>query len=146
MSDSMKKKAKEGNLTPEELEEVKKGVVRAERLATVLDDGMLDPLIGLVEGGGDAATALAGFYILQQAKKAGIPYHKLAIMAGRQALDFAGGSIPIVGDLFDFAYKSNKKNSAMLRKHFEKIQREVSRRKLQTLKMEIPSNKGGGMA
>ncbi len=137
MNESLKSKIKKGTISKEELIEIKKGVTSAERLATVLDDGMLDPLLGLVEGGGDAASALAGLYILKKAKESGMPYHKLAIMAGRQALDFGGGSIPIIGDVFDFAYKSNKKNAEMLKKHFAKIEKEAAIKKRAAIKKDV---------
>jgi hypothetical protein len=114
--EKMKKK-----LSPEELKRIGAGVKRAELLAKVLDDAYLDPIIGLFEGGGDAATSLAGLYIVYEAKKAGVSNWELAKMIGRQGFDFLAGDIPIVGDVFDFFYKSNKKNAAVLRKHFEEI-------------------------
>ncbi|PIR55341.1 hypothetical protein COU74_01350 [Candidatus Peregrinibacteria bacterium CG10_big_fil_rev_8_21_14_0_10_36_19] len=122
-NESISKKAKKGQLSTQELIQIEKGVKRAEALATVLDTGMVDPLLGLFEGGGDIAAALAGAYIIDQAKKADISYWELSKMLGRQTLDLTGGSIPIVGDIFDFAYKSNKKNAEALRKHFEKIRK-----------------------
>ncbi len=109
-------------LTPEELKRIEGGVKRAEMLAKVLDDAYLDPLIGaFLPEGGDAATALAGLYIVYEAKKAGMSGFELTKMIGRTGFDFLSGAIPIVGDLFDFFYKSNKKNAEVLRKHFEEI-------------------------
>jgi hypothetical protein len=108
-------------MSPEELKRIESGVKRAELLAKVLDDAYLDPLLGLFEGGGDAATAIAGLYIVYEAKKAGMSTWELTKMIGRQGFDFLAGDIPIVGDLFDFVYKSNKKNAKVLRKHFEEI-------------------------
>jgi hypothetical protein len=108
-------------LSQDEIKRIESGVKRAELLAKVLDDAYLDPIAGLWEGGGDAATAVVGLYIIYEAKKAGVPPFELAKMVGRTGLDFLAGSIPIVGDIFDFIYKSNKKNAEVLRKHFEKI-------------------------
>jgi Domain of unknown function (DUF4112) len=110
-----------GKMTPEELKRIEGGVKRAEKLAEILDDYYLDPIIGLLEGTGDAATALAGLYIVYEARQAHMPKWELAKMLGRQAIDFLIGEIPVGGDLFDFVYKSNKKNAAVLRKHFEDI-------------------------
>jgi hypothetical protein len=131
------KENKEKQLTPKQLAEFKADVKRAELLADLLDDKMIDPIAGLFPGAGDTATALAGLYIIYQAKKMDMPYHKLAVMAGRQALDFGGGTIPIIGDLFDFVYKSNKANAEMLRKHFEKIEKEQSQNQLGKLKKDL---------
>ena len=109
-------------LTPEELKRIENGVKRAEKLADLLDDKYLDPVIGLFfPEGGDAATALAGLYILYEAKKANMSTWELTKMVGRTGFDFLHGAIPIIGDALDFVYKSNKKNAAALRKHFEKI-------------------------
>lgn len=120
----LKERSKEGKLSNEELAEIKKGVERSEKLAFVLDDAMLDPILGIFEGAGDAATGIAGLYIVYQAKKAGMSSWELTKMLGRQGFDFLAGSIPVVGDIFDFVYKSNKKNAEALRAHFEKIEKE----------------------
>ncbi len=108
-------------LSPKEIKRIEDGVKRAERLADLLDDKYLDPLIGLWEGAGDAATALAGLYIVYEAQRAGVSNWELAKMVGRQGYDFLLGDLPIAGDIFDFFYKSNKKNAEVLRKHFEDI-------------------------
>jgi hypothetical protein len=132
-----KKETEKKGMSDKEMAQFKAGVERAELLAKVLDDAMLDPLVGLLPGGGDAASALAGLYIIYQAKKLDMPYHKLAIMLGRQALDFGGGTLPIIGDVFDFAYKSNKANAQMLRKHFEEIEKAKSQNDLGKLKKDL---------
>jgi len=140
---SLKERAKEGSLSKEELESIKKGVKRAERLAFALDTAMIDPILGLFEIGGDAATGLAGLYIVYEAQKAGMSNWELAKMIGRQGLDFLVGDIPVVGDIFDFLYKSNKKNAAALRAHFEKIEKECMRKNIAELEKEkIGTEKG----
>ena len=112
-------------LTPEELSAIEKRVQRAEALADLLDNKYLDPLLGLWEGVGDAATALAGVYIIYEAKRLNVPAWELAKMLGRTTFDFLGGEIPFIGDIFDFFYKSNNANAEVLRKHFEKIRAEA---------------------
>jgi hypothetical protein len=122
MKESASEKSPEKKrISPDELKRIEGGVKRAELLAKVLDDAYVDPIVGLWEGSGDAATAVVGLYIVYEAKKAGMPPSELAKMIGRTGLDFLVGNIPIVGDIFDFVYKSNKKNAEALRKHFEKI-------------------------
>ena len=80
----------------------------------------LDGILGLIPGVGDAITSLFGIYMLNEAKRLGLPKHKRALMVGNYALDFVGGLLPIVGDLFDFAFKANKKNLAILQKHVDR--------------------------
>jgi len=133
---SIKERAEKGELTKEELEKIRKGVKRAENLATVLDTAMVDPILGIFVGAGDAATGLAGLYIVYEAQKAGMSNWQLAKMVGRQGLDFLIGDIPIIGDIFDFFYKGNKKNAAALRTHFEKIEKECMRKDLSELEQE----------
>ena len=113
-------------LNPDDLKRIEVGVKNAEFLAKVLDDAYVDPLVGaFFPEGGDAVTAVAGLYIIYEAKKAGMSSWELTKMLGRTGFDFLSGSIPIVGDVFDFFYKSNKKNSEILRKHFDKISQGV---------------------
>jgi hypothetical protein len=70
----------------------------------------LDPLLGLVPGIGDLIGALISMLIVFRAVQAGIPRVAVARMLTNIAIDTLVGSIPIFGDAFDFAYKSNTKN------------------------------------
>lgn len=70
----------------------------------------LDPLLGLVPGIGDLLGALIAMVIVFRAVQAGIPRIAVAHMMTNIAIDTLVGSIPLVGDAFDFAYKSNLKN------------------------------------
>ena len=68
-------------------------------------------------------------------------------MLGRQTIDFAAGTIPILGDIFDFVYKSNKANAEALRHHFEQIEKQGLEKKLARLekleKKKIKTEKSG---
>ena len=90
-----------------------------ERLVWLMDQAVplggrfrigLDGLLGLIPGVGDAAgTAISGFIILR-AMQMGAPKSTIARMVTNVAIDTAVGMVPFVGDLFDFAFKSNTKN------------------------------------
>jgi hypothetical protein len=41
-------------------------------------------------------------------------------MLGNVGVDFLIGSVPIAGDLFDFAWKANRKNARLLEAHLNK--------------------------
>jgi uncharacterized protein DUF4112 len=73
----------------------------------------------LVPGVGDAVGALASGWILLEAARFGVPPAVLWRMLYNVAIDTAIGAIPAAGDLFDFAWKSNSKNVALLRRHLE---------------------------
>jgi len=90
----------------------------AVKLAHLMDDAIrigpysigLDGLLGLVPGFGDIAGALIAMLIVMRAAQAGIPRVAIARMVTNIAIDTFVGSIPLFGDAFDFAYKSNLKN------------------------------------
>lgn len=76
----------------------------------------LDALIGLIPGFGDTASSLVSFYILVNAVRYRVPKITLLRMGMIYAIDYAVGSLPVVGDLFDAWWKSNQKNLDLLRK------------------------------
>ncbi|HYL31329.1 MAG TPA: DUF4112 domain-containing protein [Gemmatimonadales bacterium] len=102
---------------------------RVERLATLLDNAIpipgtrfrigLDPLLGLLPGLGDALGALASAWILVEAARLGASRTVLARMLYNIAVDTLIGAVPGAGDLFDFVWKSDAKNVALLRRHLE---------------------------
>ncbi len=75
----------------------------------------LDGLIGLIPNVGDTITSFASFYILLAGVRYGVPKITLLRMAFNIAVDYVVGSIPFIGDAFDFFWKSNKKNMALIR-------------------------------
>jgi hypothetical protein len=74
----------------------------------------LDGLLGLLPGIGDAAGALLSTYIVYEAIRLGVPKTLLLRMVANIGIDTVGGAIPVVGDIFDVAWKANKKNAALL--------------------------------
>lgn len=96
-----------------------------ERLGWLLDDlfripGLgwrvgLDALVGLIPGVGDTATTLASLYVLTSAVRYRVPKVTLLRMGLNLGIDYAMGSLPLVGDLFDAWWKSNQKNIDLLR-------------------------------
>lgn len=79
----------------------------------------LDGILGLVPGAGDIATAIVGAYGLVVAYKLGAPASIHARMVLNLLVDAGVGSIPIAGDLFDFAFKANIRNERLLMKWLE---------------------------
>jgi hypothetical protein len=75
----------------------------------------LDSLIGLIPNVGDMATSLVSFYILIAGVRYGVPKITLLRMAFNIGLDYVVGSIPFLGDAFDFFWKSNKQNMDLIR-------------------------------
>ena len=77
----------------------------------------LDPIIGLVPLIGDLASPLFTIGVLWQGRDFGIPKVVQLRMIFNAAIDGLVGAIPIAGDLFDFAWKSNQMNLALLERH-----------------------------
>lgn len=75
----------------------------------------LDSLIGLIPNVGDITTSLVSFYILVAGVRYGVPKITLVRMAFNIGLDYVVGSIPFIGDAFDFFWKSNKQNMDLIR-------------------------------
>ena len=74
----------------------------------------LDGLLGLIPGVGDAVGALLSTYILYEAIRLGAPKIVLLRMVANIGIDTVVGAIPVAGDIFDIAWKANKKNAALL--------------------------------
>jgi hypothetical protein len=74
----------------------------------------VDALFGLVPGLGDIAGALVAVYALRVARNLGAPQVIQAHMLTNIALDALVGMIPLLGDVFDFAFKAQTRNLALL--------------------------------
>ncbi len=101
---------------------------RLDRLATLMDEQFqlpvvryrvgLDSILGLIPAGGDWVAWVASAYIIWEGARLGAPPRLLAVMAGHTAVDLVGGYVPAVGDVFDAAYKCNRRNVDLLKSHF----------------------------
>lgn len=76
----------------------------------------LDAVIGLIPGLGDTSTSLVSFYILAAAVRYRVPKITLLRMGINIGIDYLIGSLPVVGDLADAWWKSNRMNLNLLRK------------------------------
>ncbi len=107
----------------------------ADMLAKMLDTAVripgtsvyigLDPLLGLIPGIGDALANLMGTIILGLATRLRVPRIVVARMSLNLLINGTVGTVPIVGDLFSFWFRSNAKNAALLREASMKPERET---------------------
>lgn len=84
----------------------------------------LDAVLGLLPGVGDTATAVVSGAMIVAGLRAGLPCGAIGRMVWNVGIDWALGSIPLIGDLFDVAHKANTKNLAILRAELAKRQAE----------------------
>jgi hypothetical protein len=80
-----------------------------------------DSILGLVPGVGDTATVVPAAMMINAGYRRDIRKRALGRMAWNTGLDLVVGSIPLFGDLFDFAFKSHKKNVGVLREEFARL-------------------------
>jgi hypothetical protein len=107
-------------------------IARIDALANLLDTAILipgtsirfglDALIGLVPGIGDAITTALSLYIINEARTLGAPPLLVARMVGNVALDGVIGVVPLVGDVFDVAWRANRRNMKLLRDHLDRTE------------------------
>lgn len=99
-------------------------MARLERLVRLLDEQFsvggfrfgLDGLLGLAPGVGDAVTGIAALYVIWEAWRLGAPRPALVRMLVNVLIDYVVGSVPVLGDAFDFGWKANRRNLELLRK------------------------------
>lgn len=78
----------------------------------------LDPIISLLlPAFGDSISAIMSAYIVIASVRYGLPKGVIGRMVFNIGLDFLIGSIPLIGDMFDFAWKANSKNMKLLNRH-----------------------------
>jgi hypothetical protein len=77
----------------------------------------LDPILGLVPGLGDLVSPFFTIAVLWNARRLDVPKVVQLRMVFNVALDALLGVVPLAGDLFDFAWKANDRNMALLERH-----------------------------
>jgi hypothetical protein len=78
----------------------------------------LDALIGLVPGAGDFASFLISGYMIMLMAKNGASGFVIARMGLNIFIDALIGSIPVLGDIFDVAFRANQRNMKLMHQHF----------------------------
>ncbi len=98
---------------------------RLDRLAELLDGRWripgigvrfgLDSVIGLIPGIGDTLTLAVSGWLVWRAHLLGVRQSVLVRMVANVVIDWLAGSVPLIGDLFDVAWKANQRNLVLLR-------------------------------
>lgn len=95
-----------------------------ERLARLLDDVVpipgtrirvgLDSILGLLPGGGDLLGGALSAWIILAAVRLGAPPAVVARMGANVLVDTVVGAVPVLGDIFDVAWRANRRNVDLL--------------------------------
>jgi hypothetical protein len=72
-------------------------------------------------GVGDWIGAVLSLYLVYESARLGAPAQLLARMGGNILLEALIGTVPVLGDLFDFAWQANARNLALIEHHRSKV-------------------------
>jgi Domain of unknown function (DUF4112) len=79
----------------------------------------VEAIIGLVPGAGDIVSGIIGVILLYRAFQFKLPGVVILRMIFNNLIDVTIGTIPFLGDLFDFVWKSNTRNMKLFRQYAE---------------------------
>jgi hypothetical protein len=79
-------------------------------------------IVGLIPGIGDVVDALISVYIVIRAIQLGIPRVAIARMLVNIGIEALAGSVPFIGNLFDIAFKANRRNYRLMKSHLLQTQ------------------------
>lgn len=106
-----------------------KEVKWAKQLVGIMDDAIripivgfkigLDPLIGLIPWIGDLVSFAISVLIVAAMVRHGAPFKLILRMIFNIVLDLVVGGIPVVGDIWDFFFRANRRNLQLLIQHHE---------------------------
>ena len=74
----------------------------------------LNGLVGLLPVSGDVVMGLVSLWFVAEARSMGAPPALLGRMLANVAVEVVGGTIPILGDVFDMAFKADLRNVALV--------------------------------
>ena len=78
-----------------------------------------DVVIGLIPGVGDLVTAGLSTWLIWKASQLGASNWTLLRMTANVGVDALVGAIPFAGDFFDAAFRANRRNVRLLKRHLE---------------------------
>jgi hypothetical protein len=77
----------------------------------------MDALIGMIPAVGDLMGMAIGSVVFFEAVRLRAPMRVLAQMLFNLWIDSVVGSVPVLGDAFDFVFKANRRNLKLLERH-----------------------------
>ena len=80
----------------------------------------VEAMIGIVPVIGDFAGLILSSYVLFEAQRLGVSWHIKFRILLNMTIDFIGGLVPILGDIFDAFFKANTRNTRLLKNNIAK--------------------------
>jgi hypothetical protein len=78
----------------------------------------LDPIIGVIPGVGDLLASTLSFWLIYDAARLGLKKRILLLMMGNVLLESLFGTVPVLGDIVDAAWKANARNMRLVENHY----------------------------
>lgn len=113
---------------PRNTDDTRAALAQMQTLAWLLDSSIwlpggfrigVDAILGLIPFAGDMVGVLFSSYIVIRAAKLGVPRSVLLRMVMNVAIEGVVGLVPLLGDVFDAAWKANQRNVSLLARHLE---------------------------
>lgn len=79
----------------------------------------LDPIFGLIPALGDTLGILLSAYLIIESARLGASRQILCKMMLNTVVDAMLGTVPVLGDIFDIAWKGNQRNMVLLKQHLQ---------------------------
>jgi len=80
----------------------------------------LESVVGLIPGIGDMVGLVLSLYIVKRLSALNLPRTTRMRMYGNVVIDAVGGVVPFAGDIFDVAFKANRRNIALAKRALNK--------------------------
>lgn len=113
----------------EMLEDRQRRLRRLQAIAQFMDTALVipgtsirfgaDAILGFIPGAGDIVGAAISLAIVNEARRLGVPKRVIGKMIVNIGLDTVVGSVPLLGDVFDVYFKSNRRNAQLVLEHFK---------------------------
>jgi hypothetical protein len=69
---------------------------------------------------GDVIAGAMGLYLIWEARNLGMGKAVIARMVWNVGVDTTLGAVPLVGDFFDFFFRSNTRNMRLIKRHLDR--------------------------
>ena len=99
-----------------------------------------DALVGLIPVAGDAVTLMTGGAALVTSVRLRLPWHVHTRILVNLVTDAGLGAIPILGDAFDFFFRSHRRNFRLVEQHLlERAAKQAGAKRAQPTKPAAPA-------
>lgn len=104
----------------QKIQAAKRTYKQVENYAKWMDTYGIDVIIGLIPWAGDLLIGgISTLFFLYHANQVELPQKDILKILSYQWWDLLIGAIPVLGDIWDFFFKANKKSAYLFKKHLD---------------------------